>query len=276
MFGFLAALYLVVAPATDKRAPCEVFEIDFTPTPPAGAMLKYKLHMVVTTESGKEFKDFYKLDSAASETVRDLIETHLGLNGLEVRPAGKTKFILISYKGSPIKSVEFKMEGAPQDNAPFVKKVTNSDDGKKKERRGLPERKTSMHALLSFCLVFRVPETTKPAPPEVVEIDFAPIPPIGAMLKYKVHVVVTANSGGQFKDTFSVDGLTPEGMRNWLAGHLERGDFEVRLSEKTKLIVISYKNSSIKSIEIKMEGAPQDNAPFVKRIKHPDAEKKQE
>jgi hypothetical protein len=116
------------------------------------------------------------------------------------------------------------------------------------------------------------PEQPPAAPKEKqevgpMEIDFAPLPGPKDADQYKIHLVVLTANGTKFKDTFTIGrGFTAEDVRDFVKRGVAGAGWTVKALGNTGLVIEGYKDSEIRSVEIKTEGLTTGSEPTVTRV----------
>ncbi len=121
---------------------------------------------------------------------------------------------------------------------------------------------------IQACLVLQQ-EATKldKAKAGPMEIDFSPLPGMNVATVYKIHLVVDAESGVRFRDTYTIN-RTPVGdVRDLAKLSIESvPGWKVRAVGDDRLVIEGHKDSGVRAIEIKVEGLSADMTPVSYRL----------
>jgi hypothetical protein len=207
---------------------------------------KYELTIAVNSKDGPTYQHSFMVNGLHLEELRNQVKVSLEREDWTATAVDEKKLVVESYKGSPVTTVEIKVEGegVKESMTPTVKRVKQD---KAKDEAG------------------------------PVEIDFSPLPDRkkgDEPIRFEVTIVLESKDGPTHKFPFTIFGLPTEVVRNHIKNDLELNDWVVRPVGDKKLVVESYKGSPVTTVEIKVDGIKESMTPTVERVKEDKKEDK--
>ncbi len=106
-----------------------------------------------------------------------------------------------------------------------------------------------------------------------MELDFSALggtERIEGSVKYKIHIAVQAESGVNYRETFTIEGpggFPVPSIRNSVRDSIESAPgWKVKAVGKDKLVIEGHKESPVRIVDIKVEGLPAKMAPTARRV----------
>lgn len=123
LFACVGLLGVKAEPPKPPIKPKEVkpVEIDFSPLPGIEQVDQYKIHLTVRAESGVGFEDTFTIERTPVSSVRNFVKRSMQTVDWKVTTLGDDKLLIEGHRGSPVRSVDIKVEGLPSAKTPVVR-----------------------------------------------------------------------------------------------------------------------------------------------------------